>query len=113
MRSRLAHLWAHHKLLFLSFALALTVTLFFVLRTVVFFVYWSDPAHRNQPLEPWMTPRYIANSYDKTPEQVMALLGLTKPDRLRPTLDWIAKQQGISTRQLIADLTRQLEAGND
>ena len=113
MKSRRGHLWAHHKLLFLSFAQALTVTVFFMLRAVVFFVYWSDPDHRNQPLEPWMTPRYVANSYDLAPADVLAMLGISQPERMRPTLDWIARQKGIATHQLIADLTRQLEAGND
>jgi hypothetical protein len=113
MKSRLGHLWAHHKFLFLSFALALVVTVFFILRTVVFFVYWSDPAHRNQPLEPWMTPRYIGNSYELPPEEILQMLNVQEPERIRPTLDWIARQKGISTHELIADLTRQLDAQND
>lgn len=107
---RVKHLWAEHRLLFISFALAATVTLFFAVRTVVFAVYWSDPAHRNQPLEPWMTPYYIANSYDLPVDDVLLMLGLTERPSRRPTLDWIAAQKGITAKALISDLTLQLDA---
>ncbi len=113
MKSRLGHLWAHHKFLFLSFALALAVTLFFAIRTTVFFVYWSDPSHRNQPLEPWMTLGYVATSYDVQPEQVLALLGMSEAPRKRLTLKWIATRKGVPVETLITDLTRQLETFND
>ena len=109
MKARLAHLWAEHKLLFLSFALALTITLFFIIRTAVFFVYWSDPAHRNQPLAPWMTPRYIGHSYNLPPEDILLMLGLDEAPSQRPTLDWIAAQKGVPVPELIHDLEQKLQ----
>jgi len=113
MKSRLGHLWVHHKFLFLSFALAFAVTVFFALRAVVFFVYWSDPNHRYQPLEPWMTLGYVAHSYDLSREQMLLLVELPKAPRLRPTLKWVAKSRGIPVEQLISELSKKLESPDD
>ena len=54
-----------HPVMSLAFALALALVLFFATgfgppRHST----WSDPAHQAQPLEGWMTPRYIANSWN-------------------------------------------------
>jgi hypothetical protein len=110
MKARIAHLWADHKLLFLAFVLAVFLTLMFAMRAIMFLVIWSDPARRNQPLEPWMTPYYIAHSYDLEPDTVLQMIGIKAPKRMHPTLEWIAKTNGRSTADLIADLTRQLDA---
>lgn len=110
MKSRLAYLWSHHRYLFLAFALALAVTLFFAIRTVVFIVYWSDPAHRNQPLEPWMTPRYVANSYDVPVEFVAEYLGITTQPSLRPTLDRLAREKGVPVETLMRNLAAAIQA---
>lgn len=110
MKSRIAHLWADHKLLFGGFVVAVFLTVMFAVRMTVFLVYWSDPSHRYQPLEPWMTPRYIANSYQMETDVVLEMIGIDAPNRMHPTLDWIAKTNGRSTAALITNLTRQLDA---
>jgi hypothetical protein len=66
--------------------------LFFAVRLTVFTIYWSDPAHRDQAVEGWMTPGYVARSWDVDPEVIRAALPPPPdgtPDR-RPTLDAIA-----------------------
>ncbi len=103
--TRLLAAWRRHKLLATAFAAALLLTLFFAIRTAVFAVYWSDPAHRDQVLEGWMTPRYVAHSWRVPPEVMEAAVGET-PARRRPTLDAIAEHQGVP----LADLTARLEA---
>ena len=112
MRSAIGRLWREHRALFLAFALALLLTLFFALRTVVHALYWSNPAHLNRPLEPWMTPRYIARSYDLTDAELDGLLrGIgIDPDALpfRPTLKRIARERGLPVSELIARLRDRL-----
>jgi len=114
VKSRLAHLWADHKLLFLSFVLALAVTLFFAIRSVTFLIYWSDPSHRNQSLEAWMTPRYIAHSHDVPLDMVSETLGLAglpaaRPTQ-KPTLHWIARHKNVPLEALISELDQAIAA---
>ena len=108
MIDRFRRLWQHHKGLTIAFSLACAVTVFFVLRSIVFYIYWQDPTHRNQPLEPWMTPRYIAYSYDLLPEDVAGMLGIAEIPTFRPTLEKIAAEKGIPVSALIEGLKTQL-----
>jgi len=110
VKARLGALWREHRLLALAFSLALVVTIFFALRTVVFVIYWSDPAHRNQPLEGWMTPRYIAYSYDLTDEQMTAVMGDVPELGRRPTLERIADARGLTMAQLIKELNANIQS---
>lgn len=106
MKSRLARAWQNHRLLFIAFTFACAVSFFFAIRSVVFLVYWADPAHRNQPLQGWMTPRYVAHSYDLPPEIIAEFLDQTAPEDARPTLDRLARERGISTHALIDELAK-------
>ncbi|MFP4303810.1 MAG: hypothetical protein ACLFP0_06060 [Rhodosalinus sp.] len=95
MRAKLRHLWKRHPFATAGFVIALAMIAFFTVRFVAFSIYWADPAHRQQPVAPWMTPRYIAHAWDIPPEDVMQALGVTaRPDR-RPTLKEIARQRGV------------------
>lgn len=110
MTGTLRHLWAHHHLSMLGFVIAVLVMLFFTLRLALSAVYWSDPDHLRQPPERWMTPGYIARSWNLPPEDVASTLGLD-PDiaARRQTLDEIATARGVSIESLIADLAAHLE----
>ncbi len=108
MKPPIAHLWAHHRALFVTFTLALLVTVIFAVRSVVFVVYWSDPAHRNQPLEAWMTPRYVAQSYDVPVEVVAEMLAVAHQRQFRPTLRRLARQNGTDLDALKAKLLRDI-----
>ena len=68
-------------------------------------LYFSDPAHREQPLAAWMSPRYVAKSWGLPPEVVADVMQLT-PDHRRITLDQVAERQGIS----LEELQRRVEA---
>jgi hypothetical protein len=103
---RLARLWRSHRALVVAFALALALTLVFAARALVFAVYWADPAHRDRAIEGWMTPRYIAHSWDLPPATVGAALGLApgagRADGARLTLEEIAEARGTSVAALAA-----------
>ncbi|MBC7147258.1 MAG: hypothetical protein H5U24_17935 [Thioclava marina] len=109
--SKLRYLWAHHKPASIGFILAVTLALFFGGKFVTRAVYWSDPAHRHQSPEPWMTPGYIAKSWHLQIEEVDAILGIENGPALvgygRPTLDRIAKATG----QPVGDLLHKLSLG--
>lgn len=75
--------------------LCLVAALGFAGRAAYLLHYWSDPAHQAQPLEPWMTPRYVARSYAVDPRALGAALGV-RPDRgTRPTLGALAAERGL------------------
>jgi len=82
------------------FGMASAATVFFAVRSVLFFVYWSDPAHRDQPIEGWMTPRYVVQSWQLPPEVMIDALGEGPMPGKRRTLAEIAASQGISFDEL-------------
>lgn len=94
----LKKLWRHNRWLTLAFALTLTLALVFIIRAGVFFVYWQQ--HQDEPIEGWMTIRYIARSYRVDPKIVHDAVGLplTGPDR-RPLIK-IAREDGKPLDQI-------------
>lgn len=100
MLNALRLLWREQRVLCVAFALALGLTLFFAVRMAVFALYWADPAHRNQPIEGWMTPRYLVHSYDLPPELVREVLDLEGEPRKRRTLAGIARESGLTLEEI-------------
>ncbi len=100
MLNRLNLLWQNHKLLLLAFILAAAATLVFAVRLVVVTVYFSNPTHQNQPLEGWMTPRYLAYSYDLTANELEQVLGIDPTGVSRIHLRNLLKDQGITLQEL-------------
>lgn len=82
----LKHLWSQHRLALLAFVAALGAAGFFGIRTMSAMVYWMDPAHQEQPLASWMTPRYVAQSYGLPRTAIEELFMLERgvdPPRIR------------------------------
>lgn len=100
MLNRLNLLWQNHKLLLLAFVLAAAATLMFAVRLVVVTLYFSNPAHQNQPLEGWMTPRYLAYSYDLTAGELEQVLGIDPTGVSRIHIKNLLKDQGITLQEL-------------
>lgn len=101
MLGRLRFLWSEHRLALSAFAVVLVVLVFFTVRTTTSMIYWMDPDHQDQPLEAWMTPRYVAMSYDIPPDVLGPALYLD-PDapRERITLGRIASERSLTVAQL-------------
>lgn len=109
--SGLRRLWRDHRLLLLAFLAALAVTLFFGVRTIGFLIYWNDPRHQDQPLAGWMTPRYVAHSWDVPPEVIGTALGLEGPPKGGPVrLEELAAERGMTMAQLNDMLMTAIEA---
>lgn len=100
----LRFLWQHHKPTLLLIVLALAVAIFFALRFVNHAHDWHEIRAFNPPIEPWMTPRYIAKSWDVPPDKLANFLQFQQTDK-RPSIADIAKAQGRSVDELIAQLT--------
>lgn len=102
--TRLRAIWTERRWLLLVFVAAVLLTGFFAVRTVTSTLYWMDSAHQDQPIEGWMTPRYISMSYDLPPEIVGQALSLPPPGSPgampRQTLDQIARHQSVTLEQL-------------
>ena len=64
----ITQLWRAHRGLFIVFVVALSLTSFFLVRTVIFTLHWANPAHQEQTIEGWMPIRYIARSWNVPPE---------------------------------------------
>ncbi|MBA1148754.1 hypothetical protein H0Z60_17030 [Ectothiorhodospiraceae bacterium WFHF3C12] len=100
MLDTLGNIWRKHRVLSAAFIAAVVVTVFFAGRLLVFSLYWADPAHRSQPLEGWMTPRYVAHSYELPPAVVRDALGLAPGEARRHTLEQIAEESGLTLAEL-------------
>lgn len=104
----LKRLWRHNRWLTIAFALTLTLALVFIIRAGVFFVYWQQ--HQDEPIEGWMTVRYIARSYRVDPKIVHDAAGLprTGPDR-RPLVK-IASEDGRPLDEMTARILEAIRA---
>ncbi len=100
MKRLIRQLWERNRIGLIAFVLAAAVSLFFVLRLGIFWVYWSDPAHRDQPIEGWMTPGYIAYSHDVPKELNADALDLTPGRHPHTTLEDIAEESGRTVEEL-------------
>lgn len=64
---------------------SIIAVIFFSKGFIANLIYFADPRHQNQPLEYWMTPRYVVMSYDLPPPIVDEVMGLRpKIDKRKP-----------------------------
>jgi hypothetical protein len=97
----LKHLWETQRLVLSAFVLAAAVFCYFAATTTMSMIYWMDPAHQDQPLAGWMTPRYVSHSYKLPPEIVGPALSIVKGDMLkRQSLDAIAAAKGMTMDEM-------------
>ncbi|MCI5110826.1 MAG: hypothetical protein MRY75_09750 [Marivita sp.] len=93
-------LWTEHRLLLSGFVLASAVMLFFGIRTVMFWVYWADPAHQEEPIAGWMTPGYVAQSWDVPIPVIRDALGVP-PETRRETIRALADARGVPQEEIV------------
>ena len=92
-------------------ALALIGTLIFAVRLATSTALWRDPPQPNEPIAGWMTPRYVARSWDVPPEVIAAALALEHDGSGRKiTLAELAAQRGTDPATLTAELTLAITA---
>ncbi len=96
----IGRLWRRSPVAFVAFVLGLVITVFFAVRTATFTIYWSDPAHRDQTIEPWMTAQYVAYSYHLPVEEVRRAWQLPHDVPNRTTAAKIAARRGWTLDEL-------------
>jgi hypothetical protein len=97
-------LWAAAPIATLLLALALLAAGVFTVRSVTHAVYWRDPAHRAQPIEPWMTPGFIARSWHLPRGAVIEALHAPVPPPDGPMdLEELAAFRGVPVETVIAE----------
>lgn len=113
-KERLRHLWARHRRALLLFLGVSAVVAVLLVRLVSSAIYWADPAHRDQAIAPWMTPRYVARSWAVPPEIVLEPLGVTlgdgDPPPRRRNLGDFSVEQGRTFQAVKADLEAAINA---
>lgn len=117
MLIRLKFLWAHHRAALLTFCAIFCVAGYFGFNAIVAAIYWNDPRHRDQPLAAWMTPRYVAQSYDIPPDVLGPALFFQPDDPpRRRRLEHIAAANGVTLRvlqQRVTEATAAFRADRD
>ena len=98
--ARLKRSFRRAPLLTAGFVLAVVLATLFAVRTVVFMVYWSNPANHQRAPEPWMTPRFVARSWHVPPETVIDALGLKTMPARNHSLARIAQESGLPVETL-------------
>jgi len=94
-------LLVRHSLLSVLMACALAGAGWFAWSFVQEARYFADPAHHEQPLEPWMSPRYVGKSWDLPPETIVRIMALEQ-NHAQPTLAHVTAHLGITLPQLEA-----------
>ena len=85
-----------------AFALIVSATALFAVRTVRRAIYWR--LHRDEVIRPWMSVPYVAHSYRVPPPVLYEALGIPPlPHDRRPIRD-IAQQQNRSVDEVISVL---------
>lgn len=100
----LLHIIRHHPAMALAFIVGLMATSFFAYEMVSEARHWKSPEGRNQAPQVWMTPMFIAHSWNVDPRALGEALGLTERPKKRTTLEDIAKARGVPVTQVIAEV---------
>ena len=109
----LIRIWRAAPIATVILGLALVVSLFFAVRLAAFWIYWADPAHQDQAIAGWMTPGYVAHSWDVPREVVFEALDLPARPGEPVTLDALAAERGLPVDRLAADLRAAIAAERD
>lgn len=106
----IARLWRTHRVLLLAFVVGLCALGYFGVRTISSAIYWMDPAHQEQALAGWVTPRYVGQSYNLPRDRVLDALMLDPHDPpRRVSLSEIADLNEM-TLQDLQDLQTRVDA---
>ncbi len=107
----LKRLWAQNKLLVIAFLISASVMVFFGAQTTARWIYWNDPAHKNQTIEGWMTLGYVAHSWQVPRPVMLDGMDVQRADLAgRPmSLTDLAIQRGVPLEALIAQVTEVIE----
>ncbi|WP_316859043.1 hypothetical protein [uncultured Cohaesibacter sp.] len=104
MLKALRYFWKEQPIALVAFIVALLFLAFFGVRFTARAIYFHNPVHRNQTLEPWMTPKYVGMSYHLPPHIIREVMQLdeVRQEKKRVRLKDVTSQLGISLSELEA-----------
>lgn len=111
--SALRFFLAKHPLALGVFVVALVASLYLVFDGAKGTRDVRGPAEANQPLEPWMTPRYVGRSWGLSQGEIEDLFELERSEGRPPTIGRIARDLGIPLEELEARVRAAAEAEGD
>ena len=100
VNAKLSNFLRHNWLLVSLTLITLVIIVWFGARFMLDFIYFNDPNNVDVDLKGWMTPRFIALTYDLPRPFVFDLLELAPSDEGGPHLGAIAEDLGISLNEL-------------
>ena len=93
--------WTHNRGLLLVFLTVVALAGGFGVQAASQFIYWADPAHQDQPLAGWMTPRYVSRSYDVPPPVILDALEMDRDAApRRASLETLAAEQEMTLQEM-------------
>ena len=98
------------KVMLAGFAIAALLTTLFIARAVFFAFIWMDPERGMHPVEPWMTPRYIARTYDIPRQDMQRILELGPNETPRQPLESLADARGVPVQTYIEQFDALIES---
>lgn len=102
--ARIRHAWSIAPVATALLAVALVASLFFGTRAAVFWYNRPPLAAAEQPVEAWMTPRYVSRSWRIPPELVSEALDAPRPPPDGPmNLRELAEYRGVPVEQVLAE----------
>lgn len=114
MKRRMRDSLRKHPVLSAIFAVALLATVVFGIRMLMFMAHWGPPPPDQQPIEGWMTPRYVAFSWDIPKPEMFAIMaritGLDNPPDKPMPIERIAENSGMTTAAFIDALDQEIAA---
>ena len=89
-----------HKFIVLGFVASVIAVIALSSTMLADAIYFDDPTHKDVKLEAWMTPRYVALSYDLPRPIMMELLEIDEDNTGPRRLDRIAEEIGSTLDEL-------------
>lgn len=83
MRDFVGFVWKEHRVIGLLTLTALCIALYFLVDFAGEAIYFANPANQNRPVEPWMSIRYVEQSWGLTKPIMFQIIGYdveTPPD---------------------------------
>lgn len=97
-------IWSAAPIATVILALAVAASLFFGVRSAVFWAHHRPFAEREQAVAAWMTPRYISRSWQIPPDVLLDALDAPRPPPDGPmNLSELADYRGVPVEQVIAE----------
>jgi hypothetical protein len=89
-----------HPVLFAVLLISLSAAGYFGVQFAAEALYFADPAHQQQPLALWMTPKYVGLSWGLPPDIIRDVMALEPREGRPPKLSDVLQDMNITLEEL-------------